>query len=233
MRSKFPIGGTGGAGATGIRPPGFTLIELLVTIAIIALLAALLMPSINSSREAGRTAACLGRMRQLGLAVNSFGLMNDGQFPRSQHSASAHGEPVWADALAHYLSGSTHATAALHAECYRCPSDRRADHLFSYGLNVYFELGPDDDYEGKPQTWHFMAQVPRPAGTVLFAENNSEADHIMPNFWVNLADAEDVASRRHRGVANYTFVDGHVESRPFDTIYQPPNLDRWHPARVP
>lgn len=233
MRWTSPTREPGGAGASSTRPPGFTLIELLVTIAIIAVLAGFMLPAISSSREAGRSATCMSRMRQLGLAVNSYTLVNDGQFPRSQHSASAHGEAVWADALASFLSGNTHASVGLHAGSYRCPSDRRAAHLFSYGLNVYFELGPDDDYEGKPQTWRSIAQVPYPAGTVLYAENNSEADHIMPNFWVNLADAEDVASRRHRDMANYTFVDGHVETLPFSSIYQPPKIDRWHPDRVP
>ena len=43
----------------------------------------------------------------------------------------------------------------------------------------------------------------------------------MPNFWITPADAVDVASRRHGRGANYTFVDGHAESRPFETIYKP------------
>lgn len=229
----LPAREPGGAGACGARPPGFTLIELLVTMAILAVLAGLLLPALASSREAGRSATCLSRMRQLGIAITFHAADHDGQFPRSQHSASAHGEPVWADALATYLSGSDHAAAVLHAQCYRCPSDKRDASRFSYGLNVYFELGPDDDYDGKPRTWRRLLDVPRPAGTVLYAENNSEADHIMPNFWVNLADAEDVASRRHRELANYMFVDGHVETLPFSSIYVPQKLDRWHPDRVP
>src|SRR5262245_57861876 len=45
---------------------GFTLIELLAVIAIIAILISLLLPSLSSAREAGRTAVCGGsRLRQL------------------------------------------------------------------------------------------------------------------------------------------------------------------------
>jgi prepilin-type N-terminal cleavage/methylation domain-containing protein/prepilin-type processing-associated H-X9-DG protein len=212
-----------------VRRTGFTLIELLVVVAVIAVLAGLLLPALGRAKSAARRVECLGQMRQLGLAVLIHADEHEDRFPRSQHSAFVHGEPTWGRALASSLGASDAGWTNLLEGLYRCPSDRQGT-AWSYGLNVYFELGPEDDYVGKPRTWRKLGSVPRPAATVEFAENASAADHIMPHFWLGPQDAVDVAARRHLGRANYTFVDGHVEALEFGQIYDPmAGVDRWHP----
>jgi prepilin-type N-terminal cleavage/methylation domain-containing protein/prepilin-type processing-associated H-X9-DG protein len=68
-----PTDQPGFAARSGRAARGMTLVELLVVIFIIGILAALLMPAVNSARESARRITCQSNLRQFGVAMLRFG----------------------------------------------------------------------------------------------------------------------------------------------------------------
>ena len=130
-----------------VKPIGFTLIELLVVIAIIAILAAILLPALNSARERGRSASCINNLNQFIKAAISYADDHDGWFVHGRTQAkwltdyrkNAH------MLLSSYIGGpSAEDLAAMTAdnrekslpESYYCPS-RDLTVLENKTLHVY------------------------------------------------------------------------------------------------
>ncbi|MBI4474643.1 MAG: prepilin-type N-terminal cleavage/methylation domain-containing protein [Acidobacteria bacterium] len=192
----------------GVKPSrrrGFTLIELLVVVAIIALLAALLLPAIRKAKEQAKSAKCINNLKQLYLATAMYA--DDNQQGLSFFYPPLAGE-LWHIYILPYLysnytPGDWNEAVASHKKdwSYKCPSD--PGDALDY-----------DDYYGYAINFNSLNKKMRFSSKLLL---------YMDNWGDTIANTgtSDVLSRllgRHNGSDNFVFEDGHVESRKVGTV---------------
>ncbi len=232
------------------RRAAFTLVELLVVVAIISLLIAILLPSLNGARQQGRAIQCSANMRSLMMATKMYADENRDFFPGVGLSHSGTGndlEKSWVKQLA--------VNYGNQPEVAVCPSDRSPYwkepqivaggepqlRLTSYATNGYTALpiasvDGDDEY-----IYDRESRIRFPSTTIFWVELVEEGefaltDHVHPEAWAFFGDPREAASNemaidRHLKKANYAMVDGHVERLPFEhTLRKAPDFQLFHPS---
>jgi prepilin-type N-terminal cleavage/methylation domain-containing protein/prepilin-type processing-associated H-X9-DG protein len=240
------------------RTHGFTLIELLVVVAIIAVLVAILLPSLSKAREVARTASCLSNMRNMEIAHQMYVSDNSGRLIQAGFAhGGAHGntELAWFNTLQTYygnkLMGRCPSDQSPHWQPDGTPVGVNSDgtneyRLCSYGINDYTDkdLSPlNDTVKGNPYTR--IDAYSNPVGTVHFIEMAEEgeyagADHPHTDLWIGNIPAKASSMlqiNQHGGEeaswsarANYGFLDGHAETCEFKTVFVSQTNNRFNPS---
>jgi prepilin-type N-terminal cleavage/methylation domain-containing protein len=113
---------------TGDSGNGFTLIELLVVVAVIAVLLAVLMPSLRACREAAKRGTCSSQLRQITLAWTVYLDDSGGQFYQGVNANLNYGGwrgiKAWAPRPLNRYVGLAGDPCESDARLFRCPADR-------------------------------------------------------------------------------------------------------------
>jgi len=218
---------------------GFTLVEMLTVTAVVAILAALLLPAVSRTRVRARAVQCLSNLRQLGLGLRMYAETDPlGRLPADPVEDNA---PAWVYTLTPYL-GSVEGVRLCPADAFR--EARRVWKRTSYVRNQYTArdpfsadssaLNPGDNQPltMNPSTLR-MASYRRPSETFLAFEGSNLGvafpplpagfdpvpafdDHTHPDTWIfGWAHVlADIDPERHGRSSNYLFADGHVAAIP-------------------
>lgn len=173
----------------------FTLIELLVVVAIIAILVAILMPSLGKARKQARQTQCLSNMRQVGMSVLMYAQDSTDLFPMIQPQSGFAGSTYWFLTTKPYLTATKFNTDIWYdfelaaARYHYCPEmsaylDRAADNTMRYLVKgrhfaMNMALGPNGEsyyygtngiYYKSSGSYRKVMTVMNPGSTVMLSE---------------------------------------------------------------
>ncbi len=194
----------------------FTLIEILVVIAIIGVLLAVLLPAVQSAREAARRIQCTNNLKQIGLAVHNYESIYRG-FPPSavfQELASINTNSSWSihGRLLPQLELSNLYQAVdlkqpwddqailsgLKISVYACPSDPNSDTPRDVSPKLASPLYPTT-YGFNFGSWLIYSPTTRQIGDGLFGPNRSLGFRDITDGSSNTLLASEVRARQFYG----------------------------------
>jgi prepilin-type N-terminal cleavage/methylation domain-containing protein/prepilin-type processing-associated H-X9-DG protein len=218
------------------KPKGFTLIELLVVIAIIAILMAILMPTLKRAKEQGKRAACLNNLKQMGLAWTMYADENDEKivngaagFSNVNMSWGDHtNELAWVGKCYHdnWASGEQLPEkqqvdeimkGALWSYCknaklYRCPTGLRGE-MLTYAIMFSMNAVCHTEVQGVKGAFikkRTEIHSPAPAFRLVFIDEG----WITPDAYAVYFRSErwwDAPCVRHSDGTSVTYADGHAD----------------------
>ena len=169
-------GTTRDRGECGIRHQsrlgGFTLVELLVVIGIIALLIAILLPSLSAARESAASLKSLSNLRQLGVGIQQYKNANRGLYPVHSSPSNQIPRTRWADAMYPYLTATEVYMSPLLSDDERLRMNKPFAHTVDPDTGADIP-GKTIKFGGYGYNYQYLGNSRNPGGVAPYHANDS------------------------------------------------------------
>ncbi len=203
----------------------FSMMELLVALAIVAVLAAIVLPTLGVMRSRGEASRCVSNLRQIGVAVLAQARDRNGLLPDMGAYSSDKARDLEYSLLP-YLGYPLGAGDDQQDTVFTCPSAWKATPTRTrlrrtYGINRYATSSrinePQDFDKIKDHIPLRLQNVKSPSSMALFMDGAPRADateaatYYVDQNYARLNPTRTPTCFVHSGALHVVFLDGHVE----------------------
>jgi len=220
---------------------GFTLIELLVVVAIIALLLAIIVPTLRLAKDHARRIGCSANLRSLAMAAIFYADDNNGLTPSSTNTWNDNG--IWRGGWCGVTHDGARQSLDIHTQVYgngsdeftglrkgqlwpyientggwRCPADPDKEQLRSYAMagqwwGRHYRENTAVWYDPGPQkAYKKISAIKSPGQRFMFVDELGYNIDAYFAIWFSQPKWWNIPTFKHGGGSVNGFADGHVKA---------------------